>query len=83
MGTFIAISTEESDLSSLKEAANAALKAAAAPANSGSSTTELLLQPTGWLDAERRVFVTGGSREQRQQALQYVLPVRSLALARK
>lgn len=79
MGTFIAISNEESDLNRLKDAANAALTAAA-PSN---ASPELLLQTTGWLDAERRVFVTGGGREQRQQALQYVLPVRSLALLRK
>jgi hypothetical protein len=78
MGTFIAISPEESELSSLKEAANAALTAAA-PALSA----ELLLQPTAWSDSERRVFVTGGSREHRQQALRYVLPVRSLALVRR
>jgi hypothetical protein len=78
MGTFIAISSEEQELSSLKDVANAALTAAA-PA----TAAELLLQPTGWREFERRVFVTGGSREQRQQALQYVLPVRSLALVRK
>jgi hypothetical protein len=78
MGTFIAISPEEADLSSLKEAANAALTAAP-PA----SSAELLLQPTGWLESERRVFVTGGSREHRQKALRYVLPVRSLALVRR
>lgn len=77
MGTFIAISPEESELPTLREAANAALTAPVA------APTDSLLQPTGWHEADRRAFVTGPTRDHMQQLLRYVLPVRSLALVRK
>jgi len=80
MGTFVAISPEESELQRLRDAANEALAMAlAAPA----SPLSAMLQPTGWDQADRRIFVTGPGREHRQQVLRYVLPVRSLALVRQ
>jgi isoaspartyl dipeptidase IadA len=84
IGTFIAISSEDgsdtngsSHLEDLRAAAIAALTApAAAPGTA-------LLQATGWSADDRRVFVTGASRDQHQQQLRFVLPIRSLCLARK
>lgn len=86
IGTFIAISYEDTSTDSnssthIEELRAAAISALTAPTAAAAGTA--LLQATGWSADDRRVFVTGASRDQHQQQLRYVLPVRSLCLARK
>lgn len=74
LGTFIAIGADDNEVSALRAAADACLRAPVAASR---------LSAVGWSPSMRRIYVTGPGHEFRQQVLRYCLPARSVPLMRR